>query len=64
MAFFDSAQDQCSDIDYDLLNSEKLHDTHIYNSAKWDSLRVNCINNDITFLEKTKFGANKKKYMC
>jgi len=47
--FFDSAQDQCSCIEYDLLNTEKIRDTDIYNSAKQDWLRLKGIKKDITF---------------
>jgi len=49
MSYLDSAHDQCSDIEYDLLNSENLHDKDINSTIKWDWLRVKGIENDITF---------------
>ena len=49
MSIFDSAQNQCSGIEYDLFNLVQPYDRDIHNSAKWDWLRENGIKKDITF---------------
>ena len=58
MSFFNWAQGQCSDIVYDLLKLENLHVRDIYNSAKWNCLRVNGIKKR-HFKSDIQFCANK-----
>jgi len=52
MSYLDSAHDQCSDIEYDLLNSEKLHYRDINSTIKWDWLRVKGIKMTLHFKKR------------